>query len=187
MEKGLQQALTERKAQRIQDTGRLLSAVLLPIYWKEGEYYLLFTRRTQHVRDHKGQISFPGGVYKTEDGSLLNTALRESAEEIGLEPDVVKVLGQLDDFITQTSNYIISPFVGAVPYPYEFRVNPLEIEEIIEIPVSALLDDEAFHEEAVVVDGDEVAYGSYHYLGNVIWGATAKILNQFLGIIAPIM
>ena len=99
------------------------SAVLVPIYHKQGEYYILFTKRTEDVKNHKGQISFPGGVHQEEDRTLVDTALRESAEEIGLMPNDVEVLGELDDTTTVTSSFIISPFVGGkIFYGFLMRV-----------------------------------------------------------------
>ena len=182
MEEKLQQMLANRDAKRLHEAGRELSAVLLPVYFIERELYLLFTRRTQKVKSHKGQISFPGGVYQAEDETLLNTALRECEEEIGLTPERVELLGQLDDVLTMTSNYIITPFVALIPHPYEFKLSRQEIEEIIEVPVSALLEESCFREDTEMVDGKRVSTYFYTYQGNVIWGATAIILNQFLGI-----
>ena len=121
MEQRLRQALSERQKRHITDASRVLSAVLLPVYQKQGQYHILFTQRTDNVRDHKGQISFPGGAYEEEDGTLINTALREASEEIGLSPGDVEVLGELDDMATIGSGYIISPFVGAIPWPYQFE------------------------------------------------------------------
>jgi 8-oxo-dGTP pyrophosphatase MutT (NUDIX family) len=186
MEQRLQQALADRKVKRIRDASRELSAVLLPLYHKEKEYYLLFTERTQQVKDHKGQISFPGGVYQEEDGTLVNTALRECAEEIGMAPESVRILGELDDIITLTSNYIVSPFVAIIPYPYEFRISQHEIEEVIEVPVSALLDKSSLREEIEVVGGKPEVMRYYRYRGKVIWGATARILYQFLNIFTTV-
>jgi len=158
--------------------------VLVPIYDREGQCHILFTKRTHEVNYHKGQISFPGGAYDDGDDSLLTTALRECTEEIGLMPDDVEVLGELDDFVTQTSNYVISPFVAVIPWPYRFQASKEEIEEIIEVPVSALLDTECLRLETSVIDGEEVTSRFYHYQGRVIWGATAQILNQFLDVFA---
>jgi 8-oxo-dGTP pyrophosphatase MutT (NUDIX family) len=187
MEQRLQQALANRKVKRIRDASRELSAVLLPLYRKGDECYLVFTKRTQQVKDHKGQISFPGGVYQGEDRTLVNTALRECAEEIGLAPENVRILGELDDIITLTSNYIVSPFVAIIPYPHEFRISQREIEEIIEAPISALLDKSSLREEIEVVDGKPEVMRYYHYQGKVIWGATARILYQFLGIFTTVI
>ena len=187
MEHRLRQVLASRKVTRIRDGSRALSAVLVPIYCKQGEYYLVFTKRTEQVKEHKGQISFPGGAYQEGDGTLLNTALRECAEEIGLVADKVEVLGALDDAITQTSSYIISPFVADIPWPYEFKVNRNEIEEIIEAPISALRDKSCLREETEVINGEATTSYFYHYQGRVIWGATATILNQFLYIFAKVV
>ncbi len=187
MKQRLKQALSQREKQYIVDASRVSSAVLLPIYYKEGECYVLLTKRTETVKDHKGQISFPGGVYQEGDGSLVSTALRECAEEIGLAADKVEVLGELDDIATITSSYIISPFVALIPWPYQFKVNEEEAEEIVEVPISALLDKGCLRQETEIIDGQAVTSYFYHYQGRVIWGATARILNQFLDIFAQIM
>ena len=187
MKQRLKQALSQRQKQHIINAELVRSAVIIPIYDKQGQYHILFTKRTQEVKDHKGQISFPGGAFQKEDGTLVNTALRECAEEIGLVLGDVEILGELDDFVTQASNYIISPFVGFIPWPYQFKMNEEEIEEIIEIPISALLDMGRLREETGIIDDEEVTSFFYHYLGKVIWGATARILHQFLDIFAQAM
>ena len=184
MRQRLRQALSQRQKQHIVNANRVQSAVLLPIYYKQGQYFLLFTKRTQEVKDHKSQISFPGGAYQEEDGALVSTALRECAEEIGLMAGDVEVLGELDDFVTQVSNYIISPFVAIIPWPYQFKVNGKEIEEIIEVPISALLNMGQLQPETRIIDNEEVTSLFYPYQGRLIWGATARILNQFLDIFA---
>jgi len=187
MERRLKQALSQRQKQHIVDASRVSAAVLVPIYYKQGDYYLLFIKRTEWVKEHKGQISFPGGGYEKRDGALLNTALRESAEEIGLEPDAVEVLGELDDFVTSTSNYIISPFVALIPWPYQFEINEHETEELIEVPISALLDKSCLRRGTERIDGEMATSYFYHYQGRIIWGATARLLNQFLAIFARVM
>jgi 8-oxo-dGTP pyrophosphatase MutT (NUDIX family) len=181
VEEELKEILTRRIKQRITDAKMVPAAVLLPIYYKEGEVHILFTRRTENVKTHKRQISFPGGA-REDDESLLQTALRESSEEIGLAPDKVKVLGELDDTVTLVTNYIVSPFVGLIPWPYDFKVDGWETDEIIEAPLPALLDDKSWHHKTEVVAGREVTAYSYHYRGDIIWGATARILHQFLDI-----
>jgi 8-oxo-dGTP pyrophosphatase MutT (NUDIX family) len=176
----LKELLSRRSPKRITDDRLVPSAVLLPIYYKEGEVHILFTRRTENVREHKRQISFPGGAYQEGDKSLLDTALRESAEEICLSPDRVKVLGELDDTVTLTTNYIVSPFVGLIPWPYDFRPDGWETDEIIEAPIPALLDEESWHHKTEIIAGKKVTAYFYHYRDDVIWGATARILAQFL-------
>ena len=182
MKQRLKQALSQRQKLHLVDASRISSAVLIALFEKKGESHILFTKRTTKVKDHKGQISFPGGAYEERDRTLLNTALRESAEEIGLAAEAVELLGELDDMFTIGSGYIISPFVGAVPWPYSLKLDTFEVAEIIEVPISALLDRDYVLREAEIVDGKAVPSYSYHYQGNVIWGATARILNQFLDI-----
>ena len=118
----------KKRLQRKDDMS--LSAVLVPFYREEGEYHILLTRRSNTVAYHKGQISFHGGAWESDDDSLLHTALRESWEEIGLEAGAVQVLGELDDVATVTSNFIISPFVVLLTSPYEFQICREETEEI---------------------------------------------------------
>ena len=185
MKQRLKQLLSQRQKHHIVDAGRVSAAVLLPIYCKQGEYYLLFTKRTQKVKEHKGQISFPGGAQEGDE-TLVNAALRECAEEIGLMAEEIEILGELGDTISRTSNYIISPFVALIPWPYQFKVNEEEIEELIEVPISALLGSGYRRQESEIIDGEAVTSYFYHFQGRVIWGATARILKQFLDIFANI-
>jgi len=174
--------LAQRQKRRIVDTDRLKSAVLLPLYLKQGQCHILFIKRTETVKEHKGQISFPGGTCEEGDRTPLDTALRECAEEIGLRAEDAEVLGQMDDEVTTTSNYIVSPFVAVIPWPYQFKINEAEVEEIIEIPVSALRDKDCLHPDVEILSGKVVDSYAYHYQGRIIWGATARILNRFLDI-----
>ena len=180
MDKKLKEILSRRPKKRITDDKLVPSAVLLPIYYKEGEVHILFTRRTENVKEHKRQISFPGGTHQGSE-SLLQTALRESWEEIGLAPDKVIILGELDDMPT-TSHFNISPFVGSVPWPYNFQLDGVETDELIEAPLPTLMDEKSWYHKTEVIDGIEVTAYSYHYRNDVIWGATARILHQFLDI-----
>jgi 8-oxo-dGTP pyrophosphatase MutT (NUDIX family) len=157
--------------------------VLLPLFVRQDKQYLLFTRRSQQVRYHKGEISFPGGGYDEEDGSLINTALRESREEIGLKPEDVEILGELDDIFTRYSNYIISPFVGAIPDGYNFKTSQFEIDEIITIPVTVLMEEGAKGIEPKFWDNGVPYHADvFYYQDKKITGATAAILKQFLEI-----
>jgi 8-oxo-dGTP pyrophosphatase MutT (NUDIX family) len=183
----LRQLLAQRQKRRIVDTGRLPSAVMLPLYNKQGQCHILLIKRTEKVKEHKGQISFPGGNRDKEDDTLLATALRECAEEIGLHPADVEVLGELDDEVTTTSNYVVSPFVAMIPWPYQFQMNEEEVDEIIEVPISALLDKDCLHPNTETLNGELIDYCTYHYQERVIWGATARILNRFLDIFTQAM
>jgi len=187
MKQKLRQLLSQRQKRHIVDASRKSAAVLLPIYWKQKEYCLLFTKRTQKVKEHKGQISFPGGAYQEGDETLLNTALRECTEEIGLMAKEVEVLGELDDTISRTSNFIISPFVALIPWPYQFKMDEGEVEELIEVPILVLLDRGCQHQKTEIINGEAVTSYFYHYQERVIWGATARILKQFLDIYAHII
>ena len=159
------------------------SAVLVPIYEKDGEYYIVLTKRTQNLMHHKGQISFPGGAYDKEDSDLAATALREAFEEIGVRADDVEILGNLDDQSTYTSKFIITPFVGAIPYPYKFKVSGREVEELIEAPVSVLLDPSAYSPETRDDEGKSYPWGNYCYGKHRITGITARILKQLLDLV----
>jgi 8-oxo-dGTP pyrophosphatase MutT (NUDIX family) len=174
--------LQERQILHINDATLRVSAVLVPVFLKKGQYHLLFIQRTERVKYHKSQISFPGGAYEKKDGLILNTALREAEEEIGLARKDVRVLGELDDVLTATSNYIISPFVGLIPYPYDFRPDKWETEELLEIPIANLQDKACFSEGVTEYNGVEVETYFYRFGERSIWGATAKILKQFLEI-----
>ena len=187
MKQELKQILSQRQKQHIIDTSRIPAAVLVPLYIKHGECYILFTKRTEAVKEHKGQISFPGGTYEERDKTLLNTALRESFEEIGLMTGDIEILGELDDYPSVTSNYIITPFVGLIPWPYQFKMDRQEVEEIIEAPIAVFMEDNNLHLETELRGKKRNTVYFYHYHDSVIWGATARILNKFLGIFAQAM
>ena len=158
--------------------------VLIPLFRDRGEYKVLFTKRTDTVEVHKGQMSFPGGRIDDGDRSLLETALRESEEEIGLMREAVTVLGRIDDAYTLASNYIIHSFVGLIPYPYPFRPNAGEVEKVIEVPLKLFFE----KEEILPVEYEGRVYQNlaYAFDGEVIWGATARIMKNFVEILAAL-
>lgn len=159
------------------------AGVLVPLFKKGGECHLLFTKRSDQVKYHKGEISFPGGVVDEDDRELIHTALREAREEIGLKEEDVQVIGVLDDIVTFTE-FIVTPIVGLFPYPYPFQVSEVEISELIEVPLSFLLHKDNFAEHEITRMGQRDIVYAYQYGGHTIWGATAKILKQFLDIIS---
>src|SRR3989304_3419366 len=163
-------ALNQYSKQQIRNKELTSAAVLVPIFNLNGKYHLLFTKRTDFVEAHKGEISFPGGVHDKGDKSLLHTALRESNEELGINPKDVEMLGELNDIETNT-NFIISPFVGIIPYPYEFKVNANEIERMIYVPLEALLKGDGYWEELWDYSGRKYPMYFYRYEDNIIWGA----------------
>jgi len=180
MKSRIRQILAQRAMCRVVTTDLVRAAVLLPLYESSGEYYVVFTKRTEMVEKHKGQICFPGGTYQKEDIILLNTALRESWEEIGLNPEDVEVLGEFDEMPTHATNFLITPFVGIIPHPYRFEVSRDEVEEIIEVPLSVLRDGRNYWEETRVYCDNPLSVPFYKYGDRVIWGATARILRGFL-------
>lgn len=184
----LKAALAERKKISLVDPSRKPSAILIPIYDQDGRFFILFTKRTELVHYHKGEISFPGGGYHPDDISLQTTALRESQEEIGLLPADVTILGELDDMKTRHSNYIITPFVGKISPDYQFTSCAFEIAEIIVVPVDALLEPTCrVSAPETMEDGEQVTAYVYNYKHHKITGATARILNQFLGIFSKVL
>jgi 8-oxo-dGTP pyrophosphatase MutT (NUDIX family) len=186
MEAELKKILAQRTKLYITDKDRVPSAVLIPIYKNDGQYIIIFIKRTMTVKTHQGQISFPGGMRDKGDKTLRDTALRESEEEIGLHPEDAKILGELDDEITTTSNYIVTPFVAMTPWPYHFVLNKGEVAKIISVPVTALLDKDCRKPETETLNGQRVESFAYYYKGTRIWGATARILNKLLGIMAEL-
>jgi 8-oxo-dGTP pyrophosphatase MutT (NUDIX family) len=183
MEEALKKFLAQRTKKYVTDKRRLSSAVLIPIYQKDGEYSIIFIKRTMTVKAHKGQISFPGGMRDKGDKTLLDTALRESEEEIGLDRKDVTILGELDDEITTTSNFIVTPFLAKIPWPYRFTISKEEVEKVISVPVTVLLDKDCLKPETEILDGKKVDSFEYHFGETVIWGATARILKKLLEII----
>ena len=153
------------------------AAVLIPLFVRDGALWVLFTRRTETVEHHRGQISFPGGSEEADDDSLLETALRETREEIGVEEADVHYLGALSPLTTVTDFYV-EPFVGAIPNPYPYRVAESEIAELIEAPLTALLDPRIL--ERKILPGREEPTLFYHHGRHVIWGATARMLKELL-------
>ncbi len=183
MKEKIRQVLSQHEKRQIIDLNATPSAVLIPIFEKNGEDHILFTKRTETVEHHKGQISFPGGKRNIEDETLLQTALRESLEEVGIRPKDVDVLGGLDDEKTHVSNYIISPYVGFIPYPYQFKISPDEVEKLLEIPISALISRANFREEIQTSGKKRYRAYFYTYGDDVIWGATSRILKRFFNLV----
>jgi len=166
------------------DPTRRQAAVLLPLFRNATDYHLLFTKRTETVRHHKGQVSFPGGSFELADGNLRTTALRESYEEVGIQPEHVSILGRLDDLATFSTSFTISPFVGLIPYPYPFRPNPLEVAIVFDSSLSALADPTVQRRYVRARDdGATIEDYEFHVNGHVIWGATARIIHDFLSLI----
>lgn len=162
------------------------AAVLLLLYPKNGQYHLVLTRRTSEVEHHKGEVSLPGGARHDDDGSLMEVALRENEEEIGIPPQAVEVLGELDDFAT-FSRYVITPFVGVATQPLSFVPSPIEVDKVLEVPLSSLMADGALRERVREREGVTITDYVFEHEGDLVWGATARILRHFVQLAAPVL
>ncbi len=157
------------------DPALMSAAVLMPIVARAPELTVLFTRRTAHLRSHSGQVSFPGGRAEAHDESPETTALRETREEIGLDPGRVEMLGRLSDYHTRTG-YRITPFIGVVTPPLALHPDLHEVEEVFEVPLSFLLDPRNHRRLVREYQGELRPFYAIPYGNPYIWGATAGML-----------
>lgn len=178
MKERIQRILAGYSPRTVSAPGLVPASVLVLLFPKDGEYHMLFTRRTDRVKHHKGEISFPGGARDDEDPTPLATALREAQEEVGVDPEDVEVLGPLDQVRTRYG-YQVTPFVGDIPYPYHFVPREEEVAYVLEVPISTLVASED-KSGTVDVEGQRYHMVTYRYGDNVIWGATAKMVERFL-------
>lgn len=178
----IQKTLSGRTPQRLSIPGFTSAAIIIPVFEIDGEAHLLLTLRTDTVMHHKGQVSFPGGAREEQDASLEQTALRETYEEVGIPPEMVSIIGQLDDFPTIT-DFMVTPYVAAIPYPYPHRINTDEVAELVEVPLELFLSDRAFEIKEKTYRG--VTYPVYYYYFKhvVIWGVTGFIVNRFVELV----
>lgn len=158
------------------------AGVLILLYVKGGRLSLLLTRRTERVLHHRGQISLPGGEQHPGE-SLEATALRETAEELGPDLGAVRILGRLTPLYIPPSNYCIYPTVAFVPGTLAFKLQPEEVDELIEVPVDRLADPVAVRRELWHYGGRDVEVPFYEFEGHKIWGATAMVLAEFLALL----
>jgi 8-oxo-dGTP pyrophosphatase MutT (NUDIX family) len=156
------------------------SAVLAALYDDEGDAHVVLTRRAWHLRTHKGEVSFPGGG-RDPGEALIDTARREAWEEVRLDPASVEVVGELDHLTTFTSGSFIVPFVAVIPGRPELVANPSEVEAVLHVPLSELLRPGVFHSEQWEILGSPRSVHFFEVVGDTIWGATAAMLRQLLG------
>ena len=178
MKQKIKKILRHYKKRKNYDSNLIPSAVLIPLFCNEEQTHILFTKRSNKVNFHKGQVCFPGGIHQPRDSSLLQTTLREAEEEIGLKAKDVEILGELDDSTTRTTGYVISPFVAFIPYPYPFKLNQKEVEQVFSIPLSALMNEANFRQDYYPTENKSGPGYAYEYGGHIIWGATARVLKQ---------
>lgn len=158
------------------------AAVLIPFLRKEEEWHILFTRRTDTLPEHSGQVAFPGGRTDPQDSSPIATALREAYEEINLKPDAVKILGNLKRLPTIT-NYCVTPVVGAIPWPYEFSLKKEEVSRLFTIPLLWLSDPnnhEIQQPTLPMLNKSIPVFYFKQYDGELLWGVSARITINLL-------
>jgi len=151
------------------------AAVLVPLVDRPGGMTVLLTQRTEHLNDHAGQVAFPGGRVEPEDPSIAAAALREAEEEVGLPPDRVDIVGQLDIYITRTG-YEVTPVVGIVNPPFPVKPDPFEVADVFEVPLSFIIDPANHERGERMYKGMPRQFYVLPYEDRFIWGATAGML-----------
>ena len=167
------------------DTDARRAAVLVPVLIEPDGAHLVYTVRKGHLQDHAGQISFPGGGFEPEDGTLLATALREAEEEIDLRPDLVQVIGELEEMYISPSNFRVSPFVGLLPSRAELVLAPDEVEEIFTVSLDRLMAQETYRTMVWNREGRDYEVPVFAVeqdsgTRREIWGATAAMTGALL-------
>jgi 8-oxo-dGTP pyrophosphatase MutT (NUDIX family) len=173
--------LKTRKVQTLAGNDYKPAAVLVPIQERQDGDYLVLTKRADGLPTHKGHIAFPGGSIDANDANAVEAALRESYEEIGLPPDCVRILGQLDQ-VTAGYGFVVTPVVAVIPSHCEFSIDPVETAAVASVPIKVLMEPGNF------IMNDQLSPGgqpSYHFYVNGwdVWGVTARIIVQFLELV----
>lgn len=181
----IRQILAKNPRHAIYDETLMPAGVMVLIYPKHNDTCILLNKRTDTVEHHKGEISFPGGSRDKNDKTLLDTALRETEEEMGILARDIEVLGELDDTPT-SSHFLITSYVGTIPADYGFSPSSIEVEEVIEVPLKSLIDDSNMRSEVQIVDGALKHSPTYVYNGHIVYGATARILYRFLQLLRSV-
>lgn len=163
---------------RLNNKGKLIrAAVLVPIIIRDNGLHILLTKRNENLKNHAGQISFPGGRVDDTDRDAQHTALRETQEEIGLKPRLIKVIGELDQYVVGTG-YLVNPFVGVIKPPFELIRQEDEVSEIFEVPLDFLINPANFTRYARMFNGETYYHHAITWENYFIWGATAGMLRN---------
>ncbi len=179
----LRESVNGRERQRSRPADYIPAAVLVLVIERAGELSVVFTKRTERLAHHRGQFSFPGGVIEPQDESEEAAALREAMEEVGLNPEDVEVIGALDDLRGRAEPFVITPILAMARRPVTFNPDRDEVERILEVPLSFLMDPANCRTEIWERDGEPYPIYFFEYQGDVIWGVTGRILRQFLELI----
>ena len=180
----IRQRLEAYEPRILPETGGKRAAVLVPLYQHHDELHVIFTKRTDLVQTHKGEISFPGGARDPEDADLIATAMRECEEEIGLRAEHIEVIGQLDDIVT-ISDYHVSVYVGRLhshPAPYVWQPQEAEVAEVLEVPLTHLRSMECLVEVPRQRNGVLEIMEGFMWNDHIVWGATGRMLRNFLNV-----
>ncbi len=154
------------------------AAVLMPVFERDNEYHFLLTRRTEEVQTHKGQISFPGGMHEDNE-DLVNTALRETFEEVGIEESRIEILGRFHDYLSITQ-YRVTPYAGFIHGPFITMPQIREVAEVLQVPFGIFTDPARLRIEKNIYTNLEPSVYFYSYGSHQIWGLTARIIKEFI-------
>ncbi len=174
----LRRRLASRPNRELEETGLKHSAVMVLLMNRDGAAHVLLTRRTNTVSTHKGQVAFPGGGMDDHDDDYRAIAYRETFEEVGIPRDRIEYLGRFDDYVS-ISGYHVTCFIGAIEYPYEYRLNRDEIESHFEAPLEMFVEQKFDRAEIYNFNGKDYRVFFYYHGGYEIWGLTARILTDF--------
>jgi 8-oxo-dGTP pyrophosphatase MutT (NUDIX family) len=174
----IRQRLSEMEQRRLTTGFSREAAVLLLVFELDGHPHILLTRRTQDVRTHKGQISFPGGM-RLDGESLEQTALRETFEEVGISDRQIELLGRFHDYVS-SSEYLVVPFVGFIKEPFTTEPQAREVAEILQVPFQVFTDRARMRVERMMRSGKMMDIYFYSFAPHEIWGLTARIIKDFL-------
>ena len=188
---GLDSQLRMASMRRVIEQGRMKvpadvkkGGVLVLFYPHQEQVYLVLMKRTEYPGVHSGQISFPGGGWEPEDQNMTETALRETEEEIGVKRQLVRPVGFLSELFIPPSNFLVTPVVGYIEARPEFRPDPSEVAQIVEIPLNEFLREENRLEKNITVYPDiRMRVPCFYINGNVIWGATAMMINELIDLL----
>jgi 8-oxo-dGTP pyrophosphatase MutT (NUDIX family) len=165
-----------------------IGSVLILLYPKKNSVYTVLILRNEYKGVHSKQISFPGGKFETSDLNLSQTALRESAEEIGICKENVQILGKLSPLYIPPSNFLVTPFIGATYSIPDFKADPREVFKIIETPLSNLLDEEKIAHFNILIDTEtSILAPGISLEDGIIWGATAMIIGELQELLKPLL
>jgi len=177
----LRAILGRRPAIEIDAPNHRRACVLIPLIRKNGGWSILFTKRSENLAAHSGQIAFPGGAVESGE-TLEQAAVREAKEEVGIPPAAVEVIGRLDDLITH-SGFLVAPFAGVIHEPMEYVIQESEVVEVFEVPIEALLDVENPEVRYVPFRAKRYPAYFYHYGPYEVWGLTGRMLKAFLDLV----